>query len=492
MEHDICGMGDQGPHRNGYIFRFLAVNREKNMSYHQTPLDYGNAEVDEFIPTSFEDVTVLRVDEFTPDFTDFRAKLDQVLEHPIGSKPLDALVKDVYTAGKPIYIIVDDNTRPNIHTRALLPYVTQHLLNLDVPREDIKIIIASGSHKPPSADAIEKRILGSELYSTWKSNVLIHNCDEGNKFLGKTSRGSPIFIDERVMRASLLIPLSDSEYHYFAGQAGTVKLFCPGVAGRETIRVNHPRMFDLKKGFVDGCRLGNCKGNPVIEDMIEIASRVGEELPMFCIDTIINKGKIVYLQAGDLIACHNAAAEPLRALRVVDVDEPGDLVFVSVGELGINLYQAGKGIHAAWNGVRHDRKGWIVLLAPCQEGIGSDAYAEAMHSAKDLEVEDALRYVIQEYGSEKTFKIGNQKPPDLFRILLDVAEGNIKVVTQLNPEELRDVYRMEACNPRSPEDAQRVLRELVGRFTEETGISNPRIYVLEDAGLLINVKHQIK
>jgi hypothetical protein len=115
-----------------------------------------------------------------------------------------------------------------------------------------------------------------------------------------------------------------------------------------------------------------------------------------------------------------------------------------------------------------------------------------MHSAKDLEVEDALRYVIQEYGSEKTFKIGNQKPPDLFRILLDVAEGNIKVVTQLNPEELRDVYRMEACNPRSPEDAQRVLRELVGRFTEETGISNPRIYVLEDAGLLINVKHQIK
>ncbi|MFW9919271.1 MAG: lactate racemase domain-containing protein, partial [Candidatus Thorarchaeota archaeon] len=350
---------------------------------------------------------------------------------------------------------------------------------------------ASGSHKPPTADAIENRILGSELFSVWEDNVLIHDCDSGNRLLGKTTRGSPIYIDERVMESSMVLPLSDSEYHYFAGQAGTVKLFCPGVAGRETIRINHPRMFDLEKGFDDGCRLGNCHGNPVIEDMIEIASKVGEQLPMFCIDTIVHHGKIVYLQAGDLIECHKAAAEPLRTLRVVDVKEPGDIVFVSVGELGLNLYQAGKGIHAAWNAIRHDRKGWIVLLAPCQDGIGSDAYANAMKAAKDLEVRDALRFVIETYGSEQTFKIGNQKPPDLFRILLDVAEGNVKVVTELDSDELRDIYRMEACNPNTAEDSQRVLRDLVSRFTEETGIEKPRIYVLDDPGLLINVENQI-
>jgi hypothetical protein len=288
----------------------------------------------------------------------------------------------------------------------------------------------------------------------------------------------------------MIIVLSDSEYHYFAGQAGTVKLFCPGVAGRETIRINHPRMFDLEKGFVEGCRLGNCDHNPVIQDMIEIATKVKESLPMFCIDTIVNHGEIVYVQAGDLIECHKAAHDPLYKLRVVDVDVPADLVFVSVGELGLNLYQAGKGIHAAWNAVRHDKKGWIVLLAPCQEGIGSDGYAEAMESAKDLEVLDALRYVIEEYCNDKVFKIGNQKPPDLFRILLDIAEGNIKVVTELDPTMLRDTYRMEACNPSSPEDSQRVLRELIERFTLEN--SNPKIYVLGDPGLLVNVKNQIR
>jgi nickel-dependent lactate racemase len=214
-----------------------------------------------------------------------------------------------------------------------------------------------------------------------------------------------------------------------------------------------------------------------------------ERIPIFCVDCIVNNEKIVYLQAGDIIECHKAASAPLRRLRVIDVDRPGDLVFVSVGELGVNLYQAGKGIHAAWNAVRHDRKGWIVLLAPCEDGIGSAAYAEAMEAAKDLEVQDALKFVIETYGSEKTFKIGNQKPPDLFRILLDVAEGNIKVVSSLDPDELRIVYRMEGCKPDNPREVQKMLRDLVTRFLKEN--PHPRVFVLDDPGLLINVKNQV-
>jgi nickel-dependent lactate racemase len=459
------------------------------MSYYKTPLKYGQQEVEEFIPKSVEDVKILRIGDIEPFFDDFNDRLAEVLDSPLESEPFDNVVKAVYEPGKTIMIIIDDNTRPNIHTRILLPKITERILALGVAKDDLAIIIASGSHKQPTPEAIEHKILNTDLYEKWKDNILIHDCDSGNKYLGNTSRGSPIHIDERVLDAALVIPLSDSEYHYFAGQAGTVKLFCPGVAGRETIRINHPRMFDLEKGFVEGCRLGNCEGNPVIEDMIEVAEKVKENLPMFCIDTIVHHGEIVYLQAGDLIACHKAARAPLEELRVVEVEEPGDIVFVSVGELGLNLYQAGKGIHAAWNAVRHDKKGWIVILAPCQEGIGSDAYERAMKASQDLEVADALRFVIKTYGSEQTFKIGNQKPPDLFRILLDVAEGNIKVVTELDKDELRDVYRMEACNPQSPENAEDSLRDIMQRFLQEN--PTPRVYVLEDPGLLVKVEQQI-
>jgi nickel-dependent lactate racemase len=461
------------------------------MSFYNTPLKYGTTVIDEFIPKTLNDVTVLQIEESKPDFTDFKKKLEEVLGNPIGSRPFDELVGEVYSQGKIVMFIVDDNTRPNIHTRILLPILTERLFALGVSKQDIRIIIASGTHKKPTPEAIESRILGSTLYGEWKDNVLIHDCDSGNRDLGNTKKGAPILIDEQVLSASLLIPLSDSEYHYFAGQAGTVKLFCPGVAGRETIRVNHPRMFDVERGFVPGCRLGNTQGNPVIQEMIEIATNVKQKLPMFCVDTIVHHGEIVYVQAGDLIECHKAASDPLRKLRVVEVDNPGDIVFVSVGELGLNLYQAGKGIHAAWNAVRHDMKGWIVLLAPCQEGIGSAGYEESMHAVKDMMVKDALKFVIENYGTEHTFKIGNQKPPDLFRILLDVAEHNIKVVTQHDPKELGDIYRMDAMNPEDPADVQRVLREITERFVKENpDIPNPKVYVLDDPGLLIEVKNR--
>ncbi|MHA1390332.1 MAG: lactate racemase domain-containing protein [Candidatus Thorarchaeota archaeon] len=459
------------------------------MTYHSTPLKYGDQVIDEFIPKDVADVSILRIEEYKPDFTDLKAKLNQVLDSPIGSKPFNDLVKDVYSEGKRILFMVDDKTRPNIHTKIILPIVAQRLLDIGVRKEDIQIIISSGSHVVASPEEIEERILGTDLYKIWGDNVLNHNCDSGNPKVGTSTLGTPILIDEQALESSLLIPLSDSEYHYFAGQAGTVKLFCPGVAGRETIRINHPRMFDLEKGFKEGCRLGNCSGNPVIEDMIEIAEIMKERIPIFCVDSIVDNGEIVYLQAGDIVACHKAAADPLKLLRVVDVDEPADLVFVSVGELGVNLYQAGKGIHAAWNALRHDKKGWIVLLAPCEDGIGSSGYEDAMHAAKELNVQDALRFVIETYCSEQTFKIGNQKPPDLFRILRDVEEGNIKVISGLDADMLRTIYRMEGCSVSDYKEVQGNLRDLVSRFLKEN--PKPKIYVLDDPGLLINVKNQI-
>lgn len=459
------------------------------MSYHKTPLKYGSTVVDEFIPSSVEKTKVLEIEGYEPDFENIEQKLHDVLEHPIGTKSFDDFVKDAYKEGQKILFMVDDKTRPNIHTKILLPLIADRLLKIGIPKDDIGIIVASGSHVIASPDELETRILGPVLYQEWKNNVLNHDCDEGNRHVGETSMGTPIYIDHQVLDACMLIPLSDSEYHYFAGQAGTVKLFCPGITGRETIRVNHPRMFDLEKGFKPEVRLGNTEGNPVIQEMIEITNKMKERIPIFCVDSIVNDGEIVYLQAGDIIECHKAANEPLKKLRVVDVDEPADLVFVSVGELGVNLYQAGKGIHAAWNAVRHDRKGWIILLARCEDGIGSAGYEEAMKRAEGMTVKDALRFVIEEYGNERAFKIGNQKPPDLFRILLDVEERNIKIITKLDPEMLSTIYRMEGFNPKSTDDVQKILRELVQRFLEVN--SDPRIYVLEDPGLLVNVTNQI-
>ncbi len=52
---------------------------------------------------------------------------------------------------------------------------------------------------------------------------------------------------------------------------------------------------------------------------------------------------------------------------------------------------------------------------------------------------------------------------------------------------------MEGINPEGPGDAQRIMRELVDRFIRENpDIPSPRVYVLPDAGLLVDVKNRPK
>ncbi|MHA2003105.1 MAG: hypothetical protein ACW960_03265 [Candidatus Thorarchaeota archaeon] len=56
------------------------------MSFYKTPLKYGTTVVDEFIPKTLSDVTVLRIEEYKPDFSDFEKKLEDVLANPIGER----------------------------------------------------------------------------------------------------------------------------------------------------------------------------------------------------------------------------------------------------------------------------------------------------------------------------------------------------------------------------------------------------------------------
>jgi len=48
---------------------------------------------------------------------------------------------------------------------------------------------------------------------------------------------------------------------------------------------------------------------------------------------------------------------------------------------------------------------------------------------------------------------------------------------------------MEGCSVDDASEVQGTLRDLVNRFLKEN--PNPKIYVLADPGLLINVKNQI-
>ena len=446
--------------------------------YMDTPIDYGEDEINDFIPKN-ANAKYLEIKGDFPEIVAIEEKLFEVLEKPIDSPPLKEVIEKNYSKGKAVIILVDDNTRPNIHTRILFPILFPKIIEYGVAAEDLKILVASGTHRPPTPEEVERKILGTEIWNKYKDHVVAHNCDEGVKQIGTSSRGTPIFLNELALDSCLVIAMTDSEYHYFAGIAGTVKQFFPGIAGRDTISRNHPKAFSLETGFKAECRLGNTEGNPVIQDMKEMVQTVKKDKAVFCIDAILHEKKIVLLNAGDIISLHEMAGGLLKPLRIIDVDTPADLVIVTTGDLGLNLYQAGKGVHAAWNAAK--KGGKILLLAKAQDGVGNQAYHDTMIAIKEMDLDEALTWVVANKCGEETFRIGNQKPVDLLRILKD---NQIDMITEMDHKELKETFRI------NPIEIEGTLQETLRNYVKSFLAENPEgsIYVMADAGNFVKPK----
>jgi nickel-dependent lactate racemase len=449
------------------------------MSYKDIALAYGDEMITDFIPADMN-VHVLEPEKAKRTFTDLQARFNEILKNPVDSPPLEKLVKNRQRPR--IMILVDDATRPNKHTKILLPMLLEKLFEYGVNKEDIRIMVASGSHSPPSDELLENKILGSEIYSAWKDFVLIHKQSENCKNIGTSSLGTPIEVDIDVLESGLVIAVSDSEYHYFAGVAGTVKSFFPGCAGKETIAKNHPQMFDKDHGFKPACRLGNTKGNPVIQDMIEMAKMTKKMVPVFDIDCVLEGDAIVILNAGDINSLHEMILEGLKPLRIVEVEEPADLVLVSTGALSINLYQGGKGFHAGWNAVKQG--GDVLLFAHCPLGHGSQNYKDTMEEIIGMDLDKAMDHVISNKCSIDNFKIGNQKVVDLIRIF---KRCTCHMITEMDKDELETSFQIKYVSRAGT--IQESLRAWIQKYREEKN-KDPLVYVLPDAGNYIDVKNR--
>jgi nickel-dependent lactate racemase len=126
-------------------------------------------------------------------------------------------------------------------------------------------------------------------------------------------------------------------------------------------------------------RWGVTHGNPVWE---EIDAAVAMCPPHFLINVTLDAGRnVTGVFAGDMAPAHEAAVAQARRQHLVDVGRPFDIVVTT--NMGYpadtTLYQAVKGMSVAAEGVREG--GTILLVAGCEEGIGSNDYAEGLRAA---------------------------------------------------------------------------------------------------------------
>ncbi len=320
---------------------------------------------------------------------DLDKEVRTLLEQPTAGPSLSKLIRMIKP--RKVAVIVNDLTR-STPTPELLPPVIEKLLGQGISREQIDIIIATGTHRPMDREEITS-ITGENIFREF--NVINHDCDSPDLVtMGILSGENELRINRIVAEADIRIAIGEVLLHYYAGFAGGRKSILPGVAGRETIMKNHHMM------TFPGVGIGKTSGNPVSEQMVEAVEKY---CPLhFIVNCVSNSHKqVVTLVAGDAVKAWEKGIEVFRKMNFAPVEKKADVVFVSAGGFpkDINMYQAHKALEMCSAAVKEG--GSIVFFAELAEGYGHPVFQE--WAERQMEPYEAVQTF------EKNFRFGAHK-----------------------------------------------------------------------------------
>jgi lactate racemase len=416
-------------------------------------LPYGTGQIIIELPDGMT-VDVLVPDSQKP-IEDIEQTLLEGFQNPLGNKNLEGF-HDANSIG----IAINDKTRP-LPKPNPLEFLLNYLDTLGIDHQQITLFVGSGTHAPMT-EAELRNMLGDEIVNAYL--IIAHNCDHSPLInLGITSYGTPVFINEDFYRCDLKITVGNIEPHHFMGFSGGVKTAAIGLAGRETITINHAMLIQ------DNTRSGLFQSNPMRRDIEEIGNKTDIH---FSLGIILDEDKHI-LQAffGEPIPVMQAAVPIVRQIFGVEVEKSYDLVIASPGgsPKDINLYQAQKGMTHA-SRITKDG-GWVILLAACPEGSGSKAFEDYVIHTKSHE--DTLKEFNQGY-----FEVG---PHKAFQIAREAVRVNILLVSDI-PAGLVSQWKL---TPSTPEGINRVIKAIISKLPKR-----PRIAILPAATrTMTEVKH---
>lgn len=290
------------------------------------------------------------------------AAITSALRAPHASPPLRELIA-THTAPAPrVGVIFSDITRPTPN-HIILPPLLDELTSTGVPREQITLFNALGTHRP-NTDAELRGMLGDDIVDAYR--IVQNNAFDTatQTHLGVSSRGHEIWLNRELAECDIKVLTGFIEPHFFAGFSGGGKAVMPGMAGLRTVLGNHDA------GMIGNpyATWGVTHGNPIWEEAREVALRSGGSL--FLLNVSLNRDKqITGIFAGNLDAAHALGCAFVRQTAMVEVPHPFDIVVTTNSgyPLDLNLYQSVKGMCAAAQVVRQG--GAIIAAAECWDGI---------------------------------------------------------------------------------------------------------------------------
>jgi nickel-dependent lactate racemase len=336
----------------------------------QVALAYGRGRVTVNVP---DDAVVIRPEPL-PGLPDEHGAFEAAVRDPIGAAPLREQAK----SSDIVAIVIADGTRPSPSER-LVPWIMRELAH--VPRENFVILNGTGSHRANTRDELVQ-MLGEEVVETVR--IVNHDAfdDSTLTYLGRTSYGGEVWMNNEYLRADVRVVTGFIEPHFFAGFSGGPKGVVPALAGIQTImHLHNARMIGDPRST-----WAQLEANPV---QGELRETVAMAPPQFMVNVAVNAGRqITGLWAGDYLQAHEVGCRFVARHATRPVEAPFDIVITTNSgyPLDQNVYQTVKGMSAAARIVRSG--GAIIAVAECSDGLPSHGnYKELLamrQSAQEL------------------------------------------------------------------------------------------------------------
>lgn len=286
------------------------------------------------------------------DTIDIEAQAREAMADPLGRPLAERVDPDDQIA-----IVVTDVTRATPDD-VLLDVLLAELDRGGVDREQIRVVIGLGLHRPMTDEEIEAA-LGEH------ADLIVNHNPDRTRTVG-TVEDCPIEIFEPVAEADLVCSTGMVEPHQYAGFSGGAKTAVIGAGGESQIRYSHgPEMLAR-----DGVRLGRIDDNPFRAFVDDAGDALGVD---FCLNVTHGPAGITGVAAGKPRNVVESLAATAREALSVELSEEYDAVIAGIGvPKDANLYQASRAATYVVLGANNPLRdgGRVVLPARLPEGAG--------------------------------------------------------------------------------------------------------------------------
>ncbi|MDL1958116.1 MAG: lactate racemase domain-containing protein [Deltaproteobacteria bacterium] len=327
---------------------------------------------------------------------DLFAPIDEGLLKKAVSNALECLEKP-----QALTVVVNDPQRQTDSLRVLK--VLSHLIDPAC----IRILVATGTHRYSS-----QKMRGFELKLVRGlsiKEIQWHNSrsDELVPVRPNGWRAHPWLIEDRPV-----LGIGSVEPHYFAGFTGVHKTLTIGCASYEDVESNHANT------LLPGCCPGRLAGNPVFEGILQMLEDLAVSQRLAGVNLVQVGSTIIAAAGGIPLEVLEALTSTAQDVFIQQIDVPADAIIVeAAGPLGQSLYQADKAIMNNQWAVRNG--GVIILVAPCENGIGQDHFVKLLIKAPTAA---AAKDIVSRRG----YRLGDHKAIGM-RMLTDPNCRAVKV-----------------------------------------------------------------